>query len=188
MDTIAARRNQRATAARLLLSLHASGKLDSPEIWTWDTVDRLPSWCLASSEERRAIQLTSGALLLSPEIRYWIQKPLLAGLRQLLGDALFEQIIEHADAMKLPREPLAEFIKDSGINLSDAAVEGLESLLMLTGATVLKATVHDSLPKEMLSGSLGIGIGEVSPSAASTLLNAAMALHQTWPDTAAVPA
>ncbi len=186
MDTIAGRRKQRASAARLLLSLHASGNLDSPEIWTWDAVDRLPAWCLASSQERRAIQLTCGALLLSPEIRFWIQKPLLSGIQQLLGDSQFEQIIEHADAMKLPREPLADFIVESGINLADAGVEALDLLLMTTGATVLKATVHESLPREMLSASLGPGIGEVTPSAASTLLKAAMALFEAQSKSLAV--
>lgn len=177
MDTVGGRRRQRAVAARLLLSLHASGSLDSPETWTWDAVDRLPAWCLAAAEERQAIQRSCGALFLSPEIRFWIQKSLLSALRQLLGDAQFEQIIEQADGMQLPREPLADIIAASGITLSEAGVDELDALLMTAGSTVLQATVHESLPRDMLSSSLGPGIGDISPSAANALLKAAMALN-----------
>lgn len=177
MSVESLRRQQRADAARLLLALHAGGNLDNPQGWSWDAVDRLPAWCLVSEPERKQIQLICGALYLSPEIRLWIQKPLLQSVQQLVGESVFQRIIEHADAMQLPREPLVETIAESGIDLATADVEQMENLLMAAGATVLSASIHESLPGDMLLASLGQGIGQMNESAAAVLLEVASALR-----------
>ena len=170
IDAVRLRRRQRAVAARLLLQLYADDKLDAPHTWTWSAVDLLPAWCLASATDRRYLQLICGALILSPEIRFWIQKPLLQALRQLLGDEVLQQIIDHADQMKLPREPLAEFFEEASFSLERAGLSDVESLLMQSGATVLQATVHESLPRDMLTESLGVSIGDINESAAAAIL------------------
>ncbi|ASJ70503.1 hypothetical protein [Granulosicoccus antarcticus] len=186
MSSVSQRRRQRAVAARLLLSLHVDGNLDDPQIWNWDAVDRLPMWCLDEATRRREVQLVCGALLLSPEIRFWIKQPLLLGLQQLLGPAVFVQVIEHADVMELPREPLSGLMKQSAIDLPTAGVVELESLLMAAGSTVLNATVHESLPRDTLVASLGQGIGNITESAAIALLDAAIALLQASQEEEAV--
>lgn len=181
MKPLSLRRKQRAEAARLLLTLYVDDKLDSPQRWTWEAVDHLPQWCLVSSTDRRYLQLICGALLLSPEFRFWIQKPLLQGLHRLLGEAVFSHVTHYADQMQLPREPLSEFLKQADFVAEKAEVPALEQLLMQSGATVLAATIHESLPRDMLADSLGVGIGSISEAAACAILDVATMLAQKSP-------
>ena len=170
METVRLRRRHRAVAARLLLGLYAEDKLDAPQTWTWAAVDLLPPWCLGSATDRQYLQLICGALILSPEIRFWIQKPVLKTMHKLLGNDVFQEIAEHADQMQLPRDPLAVFLEEASFSLENAGLPELESLLMQSGATVLKATVHESLPRDMLTDSLGNSVGAITESAATAIL------------------
>lgn len=172
-------RQQRATAARLLLSLHGQGNLDQPERWTWDALDRLPAWCLSDSTERQQLQQVCGALYLSPDIRFWIEKPALQALQSIIGEQVFTQIMNHADAMALPREPLATVMNNAAFNPSSVQITELLELLMAAGATVLSATVHESLPRDMLVSSLGEGVGELNAEAAHALHDVAVVLLQS---------
>lgn len=173
MNTVVQKRLDRAVAARVLLALHAAGNLDNPARWTWESVDRLPAWCLAGAEERKKLQLTCGAMYLSPDIRFWINKSALLAVQHLLGNEVFERILAQADEMQLPRESVLDVIAQTGLDPATAQLEQIQAVLMAAGATVLTATVHPSLPVEMLTESLGPSIGEVTEQAASTLLKAA---------------
>ncbi|MFK7855257.1 MAG: hypothetical protein AB8B79_14135 [Granulosicoccus sp.] len=173
MNTVVQKRLDRAAAARVLLALHAAGNLDNPARWTWESVDRLPAWCLAGAEERIKLQLTCGAMYLSPDIRFWINKSALLAVQQLLGTELFEHILAKADEMLLPRESVSDVIAQTGLDPVTAQMEQIQAVLMAAGATVLTATVHKSLPYEMLTESLGPGIGDITEQAATTLLKAA---------------
>ena len=155
-------RQQRAKAAGLLLSLHEQGNLDQPERWTWKALDLLPAWCLADANYRQQLQQICGALYLSPEIRFWIDKPALEAMESVIGKSMFARIMNHADAMALPREPLAPVVRQASINSTSVQPAELHSFLMSAGATVLSATVHESLPREMLVGSLGEGLARSS--------------------------
>jgi len=170
------RRQQRAKAARVLLALHGKGNLDQPGRWTWDAVDRLPAWCLADAADRQQLQVVCGALYLSPEIRFWIGKSVLSALNSLIGEAVFTQIMNHADSMQLPRDPLASVIEQAKFDPSVGEAAELQKLLMSAGASVLSATVHESLPRELLVGSLGEGCGEISHAAAQVLHDVAVVL------------
>lgn len=177
-------RQQRAKAAQVLLSLHQQGNLEKPERWTWQALDLLPAWCLADATERQQLQQVCGALFLSPEIRFWIEKPALNALQTLIGEQVFTQIMTHADAMLLPREPVAPFIKQAVPDLSTLQPDTLQSLLMSAGATVLSATVDESLPREMLVESLGEGLAEITSEAAQALHDvAALLLSSTMQPT-----
>ncbi|MBX2884901.1 MAG: hypothetical protein KTR32_33405 [Granulosicoccus sp.] len=169
-------RQQRAAAARVLLSLHADGNLQSPERWTWRTVDRLPGWCLAGAEQRIQLQLTCGALYLSPDIRLWIDQHALRIVHDLLGQTLFDRIMAQADRMQLPRESAAQVIEQAGVEPATAEPEAIQSLLMRAGANVLSATVHESLPHDMLTQSLGPTVGEINEASALALVRAAEVL------------
>ena len=173
--TAQSRRHQRAVSARVLLSLHANDNLQDPERWTWQALDKLPGWCLAGESERLRVQRVCGALYLSPELRYWIHKSALGGLQELLGST-WELIAEQADAMQVPREPVADLIASTGIDQETGDLAKLDSLLLAAGATVLRHSVDESLPRELLTESLGESLGEISDLAAVNLLHAANAL------------
>lgn len=168
----AQKRQHRAKAASLLMSLYEQGELDDPGFWSWDVVDRLPAWCLLGIDDRQHLQRVCGALYLSPEIRFWIGKPLLLALRYQLGEPILSRILAHADDMQLPREPLRLQIPNVS---SVIKPDQLEPVLLAAGATVLTATVHESLPRDMLLGSIGQSIGEISHDAASVLHEVACA-------------
>jgi len=179
MNSAAQTRLQRAAAARVLLLLHAKGDLENPSLWTWDAVDLLPAWCLASEQTRSQLQLVSGTMYLSPDIRLWLDQSALVAVQTLIGDAVFERIMNQADAMQLPRESASLIIRNAGIDPSNASAEAICELLMAAGSNVLRATVHPSLPREMLSASLGPAIGDINEAAANVLLDAAQALIDT---------
>lgn len=162
MNVVAQKRQIRAKAARVLLSLHAAGDLDTPSRWTWDAVDRLPAWCLASAEERTQLQLICGALYLSPDVRFWITKPALVAVQNLIGKSVFNRILAQADSMQLPRESVSTLISDFGVDPITATPEAIQDLMLAAGSDVLCATVHASLPREMLTASLGRGLGRDS--------------------------
>jgi hypothetical protein len=173
------RRRLRATAAELLLSLHAGDNLLEPVSWTWQQLDRLPAWCLQGAEQRKALQLVSGALFLGPELRFWIHRDSLNALQQMLGGDLLDSIVARADSVNLPREPAAAIISDAGVNSAEIDAGRLEHLLLGAGSAVLGATVHESLPREMLTGSLGEPVGNLDEVTAEALLGLAeMLLNQ----------
>jgi len=170
------RRRQRGIAANLLLSLHAGDNLQEPASWTWQLLDRLPAWCLQGAEQRGFLQLTCGALFLSPELRFWIQREALDTLREMLGDDLLDRILFRADTVDLPREPAAAMIENAGLNSAELDPVQLEQLLMSAGSAVLGATVHSSLPRDMLTASLGEPVGQLNENTAQALLNLAETL------------
>lgn len=175
--TSASLRQHRARAAGLLLSLYKAGELDTPEIWNWDALDRLPAWCLYSQEDRQLLQKVCGAMYLSPEIRFWVDRSPLLALQSVLGEPLCSQILSCADAMNLPREPLSSLMQNLTEPLAECSADAISDLLSSAGATVLAATVHESLPGELLLSSLGEGVGEISHEAALVLLNGAVTLQ-----------
>ncbi|MFK7994286.1 MAG: hypothetical protein AB8B87_09115 [Granulosicoccus sp.] len=178
MSLVVQKRHQRAAAARVLLALHAKGNLENPSMWSWEAVDRLPAWCLASADERVHLQLTCGTLYLSPDIRFWISKSALIAVQSLIGEMLFERIMTKADTMQLPRESVSAIVTDFGVDPANAEAGAVKELLMAAGSKVLCATVHPDLPREMLTASLGPSIGDITEESAEVLLNAAQALVQ----------
>ena len=169
-------RQQRAATAKVLLGLHAQEQLDDPARWSWAAVGKVPPWCLASADERCRLQQVCGALYLSPDIRCWISKQALLAATSLLGESIFARIITQADAMQLPRESASEVIAGAGVDPALAGSEEIQRLFMETGATVLAATVDESLPREMLTDSLGPTMGEISGTAAAKLMVVAQTL------------
>lgn len=175
--TCASRRQHRAVASGLLLSLYKAGELDTPEIWNWDALDRLPVWCLYSEKDRQQLQMVCGAMYLSPEIRFWVDRSPLLALQSVLGEPLCSLILSCADDMNLPREPLSSLVLNLSEPLAECSADVISDLLTRAGSTVLAATVHESLPGELLLGSLGEGVGEISHDAALVLLNGAITLQ-----------
>ena len=177
---VAERRKQRAVAARLLLSLHAEDQLDKPSSWTWEVLNRLPSWCLLDSETRQRLQLACGALFVSAELRFWIRRDALQCLSDLLGPDVLDGVMNEADRLALPREPAQRLLEEAGVSGRAADTAMLSQALLGAGAAVLSATVHESLPRELLIQSLGLQLGSLDEATATAVL--ARADHIVAPD------
>lgn len=175
--SVAQRRKQRAMSARVLLSLHESGCLATPERWNWQTLDRLPRWCLLPEAERFALQLTCGALFLSPELRYWIHRSALVELQTLLTEPVWQAVANKADQLQMPREPIAQLMADEDIIEQQIDPDALTSIILRAGASVLQGSIHESLPGDMLSASLGTGLCDLDREVAEAVLLTADSLQ-----------
>ena len=175
-------RRIRAEAARTLLRLHADGALAEPERWTWEVLDRLPLWCLFDAERRRGLQLICGAVLIAPELRLWLERERIERVAQLIGEPVLDELLADADRLAATMADTASdtFSTDvvtpgpspSEAASSPAASEPLdvEALLMAGGASVLRGTLHESLPLGALAESLGESAGELPPATAWLVL------------------
>ena len=176
MESATSRRRRRAAAAQVLLGLHAAGQLAEPERWDWDTLDRLPAWCLLDESSRRAVQLTAGGVLLAPALRLWIDRERIERARTLLGERPFAALLARADALAAARpgaaSPPAPDDPDPAVTDADvaAAPDEVEARLLAAGSAVLRATLHASLPLGALADSLGESAGELPAETAWTLL------------------
>lgn len=174
IESASARRQVRAKAARSLLSLHEQDALADPDRWTFELIDRLPLWCLMDTDSRQRIQRVAGAVLLAPEMRLWISAAQLAEAEQLLGSETLAAILERADKLAVSAQADDASASDAVAGPGESrASEGLQLRLMSAGASVLGATLHESLPLQSLASTLGTSAGELPQTVALHVLSVA---------------
>lgn len=177
--SVAQRRRQRAMSARVLLSLYDGGNLASPDRWNWQALDRLPRWCLLPESERFQLQVTCGALFLSPELRFWIHRTALVELQTLLTEPVWQAVADKADQLQMPREPIAQIMAADEIVEDDVDPDALTSIILRAGASVLQGSIHHSLPGDMLTASLGAALCQLDIDVAEAVVVTAEALLET---------
>jgi len=168
------RRLLRAEAARTLLQLHAADALGEPERWSWDVLDRLPTWCLFDKERRERLQRVAGALMMGPELRLWVDREHLRRAERLLGADVLQKVLCQADSLacliQSSDDPVAD---DSAVPTPDEDDPSLDARLLAAGAAVLVGTLHESLPLGGLIESLGPRAGDLSEATARHVLHGA---------------
>jgi len=159
-STQSVKRLRRAAAARLLLGLHESGQLAQPELWTWDALDSLPGWCLQDEQTRTRLQLLCGALVLAPELRLWIDRELILAAQQLISKPFFDQVVARAEQapISINASVASRFATATSTN---AKTESVNTVFMQAGASVLKASLSEQLPVDMLCEALGDTAGDI---------------------------
>ncbi len=97
-----ARENREAAyaAATLWNSLAENDVKEIPQP-DWETLLSIPDWCFWPEDKRHALALAAGALFLAPVLRLWIDAKRIRSARQLLGDTLFDAVLQYKT---LPQE------------------------------------------------------------------------------------
>lgn len=164
------KRQRRGAAAKVLLALHETDQLDQPENWTWDVIDALPSWCLQDEQTRNEVQLVSGALVLAPELRLWIDRELILAAHTLIGKQCFDHIVAKADNTPIAVNASAKSRFNTAAD-PNSIVESVRNNLLQAGASVFKASLADELPVDMLPKIIGDTAGNVSVKFANSILD-----------------
>lgn len=179
-NTQSLKRQRRAAAATVLLSLHEADQLANPEQWTWDVVDALPVWCLFDEQARSHMQLLCGALVLAPELRLWIDRELIVATQNLIGKQHFEHIVAKADSTPIAVNAMAAS-RFKTVSNKNSITSHVEAVLLQAGASVFKASLSDELPIDMLPKILGDTAGTVSHKVAGCILDQAQQLLDESP-------
>lgn len=176
--SMSSRRRVRSEAAQNLLRLHEAGVLAEPELWTWEVVDRLPLWTLLDVPQRERVQRVAGAVLLAPEMRLWISDAQLREAERLLGAEILAAVLQRADELAVSQATDPGEFNRGVIEAAATPMppEGLEARLMSAGASVLTATLHESLPVSSLADALGSSAGDLPEPIALRLLAEAEAI------------
>ena len=96
----AVRRRQRAAVAEQLVA-RAPHVVDTID---WDSLDSAPEWMAWGAEPLEALQQQTGALVLAPELRLWIDAPRLTAAMRALGTPLLHALLALPDGEMLPRD------------------------------------------------------------------------------------
>ena len=127
------------------------------KIIDWNRLHTLPHWCYWPEVERHRLLLLCGAMFLAPTIRLWINANQVREVRRLLGDVMFERIM---DDDCIPRDPV-RFILIHTDDISD--------MLLTAGATVLIGST-ESVFHTYCMPLLPQPVGKLSPTLAQCLL------------------
>ena len=169
MDTALTRqRRHRAAVAEVLLRVHQSTGLESPEQWDWQSLAIIPQWCLLEPHERARLQAVCGALVQGPKLLRCVHGPALRGAGELIGQRLFMAIL--AQSQKLDLNTSGQV--DDEAPAPETAVQACDQLLA-QGAGVLYATLPEQFATDSMIASLGDRIGSVRPDTAAVLLGQA---------------
>ena len=140
------RRERRAAIAQRLIDLAPR----AVEAIDWDALDQAPDWLGLPEASLLILQARLGALLHLPAMRLWIDGPRLAATRALLGEAVLDELLSHAE----PAPPLAA---TPTAPIESAAQVGPS--LRAAGVSVLLA----ALPPGALRDALARGLAPVRP-------------------------
>lgn len=178
MDSAVTRqRRHRATVAEVLLRVHQSSGLESPEQWDWEALAIIPQWCLLEPQEREHLQAVCGALVLGPGLLRWVHGCALRSAGDLIGLRLFLAIQDQLQKLQL----------DTPVPVThDAAApetaEQARDHLLAEGAAVLFATLPEQFATEPMIASLGDRRGNVRPDTAAVLLGQAQEMILRHPE------
>lgn len=138
-------------AAELLKSLPDDGNEHQLD---WDVLQSVPDWCYWSEDKRLALASTAGALFLAPVMRFWIDAERLRDARQILGESLFNAVMEYEALPQVVEQPPEELPVDI--------------LLLSSGASVLLGSLNPAL-QGRLSALLPAPSGQVHQTIAKQL-------------------
>lgn len=178
MDSVLIRRRRhRAAVAEVLLRLHQSAGLESPEQWDWHSLAAIPQWCLLEAQERTRLQAVCGALVLGPKLLRCVHGCALRGAGELIGQRLFQVIHEQSKKLELSTSGQ---VNDEA-PAPETAAQACDQLLS-QGAGVLFATLPEQFATEPMIASLGDRSGSVRPDTAAVLLSQAQELIFRHPE------
>ena len=169
MDSVLTRqRKHRAAVAEVLLRVHQSTGLESPEQWDWQSLAAIPQWCLLEPQERARLQAVCGTLVLGPELLRWVHGCALRGAAELIGHRVFVAILAQSQKLELNTSEQL----DEKAPAPETAAQACDQLLA-QGAGVLYATLPEQFATESMVASLGDRSGSVRPDTAALLLGQA---------------
>ncbi len=170
-------RRHRATVAEVLLRVHQSDGLESPEQWDWQSLAAIPQWCLLEPQERSRLQGVCGALVLGPKLLRCVHGCALRGAGELIGQRLLLAILAQSQKLDLGR---SEQVYDE-VPAPETGAQACEQLLA-QGAGVLHATLPEQFATESMIASLGERSGSVHPDTAVVLLSQAQEMIHRHPE------
>ncbi len=171
------RRRHRATVAKVLLRVHQSAGLDSPEQWNWQSMAAIPQWCLLEPQERSRLQAVCGALVLGPTLLRCVHGCALRGAGELIGQGLFLAILAQSQKLEM-NTPCP--VNDEA-PAPETATQACDQLLA-QGAAVLHATLPEQFATDSMIASLGERSGTVRPDTAAVLLGQAQEMILRHPE------
>lgn len=171
------RRRHRATVAEVLLRVHQSAGLESPEQWDWQSLAAIPQWCLLEPQERARLQALCGALVLGPKLLRCVHGCALRGAGELIGQRLFLAILDQSQKLELNTSGQ---VNDEA-PAPETAAQACDQLLA-QGAGVLYAILPEQFATESMIASLGDRSGTVRPDTAALLLSQAHKMILRYPE------
>ncbi len=144
MRTVQTQRQHRATVARVLLSLHESGELDRPELWTFERLAQLPAWCLLDESSRTRLQAICGVVVLALEMVQWLNGAAFRAVAECVGRKVLEALLDEAHNLE----------GVSPIHSAEPSCEHAADLVYATGAAVLHSSLDSWMPIERLTATL----------------------------------
>lgn len=178
MDSVLSRqRRHRAAVAEVLLRVHQSDGLESPEQWDWQSLAAIPQWCLLEAKNRARLQAVCGALVLGPKLLRCVHGCALRGAGELIGQRLFQVILEQSKKLELSTYGQT----DEKAPAPETAVQACDQLLA-HGACVLYATLPEQFATEAMIASLGDRSGSVRADTAAVLLGQAQEMIIRYPE------
>jgi len=176
-EALKQRRRHRAAVAEVLLRVHQSSGLESPEQWDWESLAIIPQWCLLEPPERARLQAVCGALVMGPALLRCVHGSALRGACELVGNRLFMAILNQTKKLELATS------MPSGVE-SPAPETGSQACdqLLALGAEVLCATLPEQYATKSMIASLGERSGSVRTDTAAVLLGQAQEMILRHPE------
>jgi hypothetical protein len=93
---------------------------------TWKDVENVPDWLVFEDKELDKLINICGAIFLLPNIKLWIETSRLTAIKQLLGDKIFNELINaeinHTKVVVNQIEDVGEFVKLSGMSVLKSSI------------------------------------------------------------------
>ncbi len=116
------------------LSKHDNVDIQQPD---WETLLSIPDWCFWPEDKRHALASTAGALFLAPVLRLWIDAKRIISARQILGDSLFDAIMQYQTLPQVVKQPSQKI--------------PVKVLFLSTGSSVLLGSLTPALQQRLAS-------------------------------------
>ena len=163
MDTMSlARRNRlhRSSAARFLASLETSCSLEELSEVDWQSLVKVPHWCLAERAVSNRLQLTAGTIFLAPLIAQWVDGHRIKQARALVGERVFEL------SMRAGANRATIDMHDTG--------ESIPELVASAGASVLVSAIDHPVIRRLLSEQFPMQVKQIDEEVARSLYQLAL--------------
>ena len=103
----------------------------------WETLLSIPDWCFWPEDKRYALASTAGALFLAPVLRLWIDAKRIRAARQILGDSLFDAVMQYKNLPQVVKQPSQKI--------------PVKVLFLSTGSSVLLGSLNPVLQQQLAS-------------------------------------
>lgn len=163
METMSPARTNRLhrnSAARFLASLESSCSLEELSQVDWESLVKVPHWCLAERGVSNRLQLTSGIIFLAPLIAQWVDGHRIKQVRALVGERVFELSMQ-AGANR------------ATIDMSDTG-DPVPELVASAGASVLVSSIDHSVIQKLLAEQFPMQVKPIDEQVARSLYQMAL--------------